>query len=483
MWNAIKAGVRSLIAPAPPVKNLEKAIDTEMSSKSAPENKSHIVHPYNVFMGTEWLYRQNSVLTFEDLRAMSKNPIIGAIIQTRLNQVAMFCRPAVDYEYGFKIVKDGSEKMTDDDIKIADEITKFIDNAGIDGLGEPSFETLIRKVLRDSLVLDQLCIEIVRQRNGIPAYLVAVDGATIRNLKDGVSPHYEQGESAYAQVVDATIQHTYTKDQLIYGIRNPITTLLHNGYGFSELEYLITTVTTLLNAEKTNALSLEQGGTQRGVLHVQSDNLSTDQMEAFSLQYKKAVKNAALQWEPPVLFTETAAKLELVTLDRSSKDIEYAQLYEYIVKLATAVYQINPEEVNWVIGTSGASTSFNSGAKDRLKFSEDKGLRPLLKFIANLITKKVVKSIHPDFSLEFSGLGRSLTEEIDLRVKEVTHYKTINEVRLDQGLEPLEDGDRILNSITTGGPVQPLEEDNEMEIDNEDEINDIEKTLTNYDWY
>jgi len=426
---------------------VEKAVNDQSNGKYNDSGSDSVfLDPFSLFLGNQWLFRKNEVITFAELRKMALNPIIGSIVNTRLNQAAMFCKKSSGYDYGYKITKnDGTGFINDSEKQIAQEISDFVLSAGIAG-GEKSLEMLVRKMLRDSLIIDQACAEIIYRRNGYPAYLVCVDGGTIRKLKTALNPKRSESTPIYAQVIDDIIVNTYTFDQLIYGIRNPSTNLQRAGYGQSELELLITTITTLLNAERYNSLALSQGGTQKGLLVIKGD-IMTSEFEAFKADFKRAIQNASNTWAPPIIRVGPTASVEWITLDRTNKDLEYSQMFEHIVKLATGVYQIHPEEVNWTIGSSGdANVSFNSGAKDRLQYSVDKGLRPLLRFLSNIVSMEIVEKINPEYRFEFAGLGTPRVDEIDLRMKEVQNYKTINEVRGEAGMSQILGGDIILNS-------------------------------------
>ena len=428
--------------------NIEKAIESAQSlARTGAKPMSKFYDPYSIFMGREWLAKAGSALTFTDLRMMAKNPIIGSIIQTRLNQVAAFCHQSNgSYEAGFQIKSNTGDG---DSSKLSNkqaEVAKFVQTAGMSGYGDSNLEEYARKVIRDSLVMDQCCGEVVMRNNGIPAYMVAVDGSTIRRLMKSLQYVAGTSDPIYAQVIDEVVVAQYTKQQLMYGIRNPSTDIRSNGYGSSELEMLVNVVTTLANAEKYNSTSLAQGGTQKGLLVIKGD-VDEPQLESFKRDFRSAIQNAAHTWKPPVLRIGPEANVDWVTLDRANKDMEYSQLFDFIVKLATGVYQISPDEVNWQVGQSGASVTYNSGVKDRLSYSQDKGLRPLLQFFAGHLNASVVSRVDPNLSLEFTGLGTSKTEEVELRTKEVGSFKTLNEVRADANLPPLEGGDVVLNPV------------------------------------
>jgi hypothetical protein len=81
---------------------------------------------------------------------------------------------------------------------------------------------------------------------------------------------------------------------------------------------------------------------------------------------------------------------------------------------------------------------------ERVAFSQDKGLRPLLVHIQTLINDYVVQRIDPNFQFEFVGLNigdeKSELEKIE---KQVKTYKTINEIRAEHDLKPIGSADKI----------------------------------------
>lgn len=423
--------------------SLEKAMSEAAERASAPV--ASFYHPMEIFTGREWVQRGNRPISYEDLRAMARNPIIGAIIQTRVSQIAAFCSPQQDaYDYGFKITSD--DKTLEKDTEFMRNVQEWVYNCGIPGYGESNLETFARKFMRDSLTIDQACAEVVGRRNGAPAYMVAVDGASIRRLKESlnyatppssITPHY-------VQIIDEQIVAKYTYDQLIFGVRNPQTDLAYAGYGMSELEILVRTVTSILNTEKYNSGQITQGGTQKGVLVVKGDTPS-DQFDSFKRDFREAIRNAASFWRPPVLRIGKDAEIEWVTLDRSNRDMEYAQLFDFLVKQACGVYQIDPSEINWQIGATGSTTTFESRGDLKIQASQNRGLKPLLTFLANQLNTHVITKIDPRLRLEFVGLDLDRSTDVSIVEREVKTYKTVNEARIERGLEPIQGGDIILS--------------------------------------
>jgi len=465
--------------------SLEKALLDARGGVDKP--KTTFFDPVRMFMGTEFLdsfgqfggghggrFGRGSrrLLRPWDLRSMAANPVIGSIIQTRINQMSVFAKPQqTDYDLGFRILSDDSAAQEDDDRK--KELSDWIVGAGLEGFGEESFEIWIRKFMRDSMVLDQACSEVVMQRNGDPAYMVAVDGALIFRLKESLE-YWEPNDDTefFAQVIDGVVRTRYTREEMMFGIRNPTTDIFELGYGLPELEILVRTVTAILNTERFNFSQVGQGGTTKGVFVVKGD-VGKGEMDNFKQEFKRAVRNAGTVWTPPVLHIgDKDGTVDWVALDRSNRDMEWAKLFEFLIREATAIYQIDPAEVNWSVGSVGATTTFESRASDKIFNSQQRGLRPLLRFMEQLLNSHVVSKLDERYFLKFLGLSTDQKDDVERRAKEVTTYKTLNEVRDELGMEPLPGGDIILNQlyaqalglefgteIVDGELVEPTEEE------------------------
>lgn len=449
---------------------IEKAIQDAKEKASEPE--STFYDPMSLFMGREWLTKGNQALGFEDLRNMATNPIIGSIIQTRINQIATYCTPRTGaYDVGFEIKSEDREAK--DDMEQSAALREWVYKAGIPGYGESSLETFARKFMRDSLVLDQACAEIVPRYNKLPAYLVAVDSATIRKLRASLNyatPNNSQ-EALYCQVIQDTITTQYPGQNMMFGVRNPQTDIAYAGYGLSELEMLVRVVTTILNTERYNSGQLTQGGTQKGILIVKG-GVDTDQFKVFKREFREAIRNASSSWRPPVLKVGEDATVDWKTLDRSNRDMEYSQLFDFLVKQACGVYQVDPTEINWSTANSGASTVFEGNTAGKVTASRQRGLKPLLTFMANQLNTNFVQRADPRYRLEFTQLEEDRSTDSEIRAREVTTYKTINEERLELGMESLgPQGDIILNQYFAGQATE--EPTKEPESDPDTRIVDI----------
>ena len=84
------------------------------------------------------------------------------------------------------------------------------------------------------------------------------------------------------------------------------------------------------------------------------------------------------------------------------------------------------------------------------KMSQDRGLRPLLRHLQTHVNE-IIERIDEDYEFEFVGIdAKSEGEAIELRLKELQSYKTLNEVREAEQLPPVPHGDIVPNPSYIG---------------------------------
>lgn len=344
-------------------------------------------------------------------------------------------------------------------------------------------------------IVNHNCFEIVPDSKGRPAEFHAVDAATIRlaatydNHKPGKAPRkfhsaefsedwkqerdlgedfvVQDDQIQTVQVIHGKIENIFTAGDMAFGIRNPRSDLWVNGYGFSETEMCLSTVLRMLWSEEYNARNFRQGNMSGGFLNLKGETYDPGTIETF----KRVIRANALGWENahrvPIL--QIPEGIEFVNLQRGNREMEYGRWQEYLLKIISGVYQIDPAEINFDIGkaSSQGQPMFENKAEWKIKYSKDKGLRPLLRFLARQISKYIIEPLNPDLYFDFVGLDKmSEPERIDLLTRQVTTYLTINEGREKEGRDPVVGGDVILNPVYFQAKAQaeqvPIKADNPM---------------------
>lgn len=434
-----------------------------VKSMPARDMKAYMENPIRMAQATNYKDKPSS-LSYNILYQMSvKNSVVGAVINTRVNQVSAFTKPARFSEdgVGYKIrLRDPSETPNAEQKEVMNSIELFLENCGFsDDSDRDDFDTFIRKIVRDSLTYDQMCFEIIPDRKGKPAEILAVDAATIRAASENYQadqtwmemvPNKKNEEVKWVQVVDGTIVSWFTARELAFGVRNPRTNINLQPYGFSELEQLIHQITSHLYAEEYNSKFFSQGGTTKGIINIKSDPNgigNKEQLDSFKRQWRAQVNGMTGAWKTPVL--QVPNGIEYINVSQSNREMEFEKWMNYLVNIVCAVYQIDPAEVNFPNngGVSGNGGSvFESSQEVKLKNSKDKGLKPLMRFIESIINKFVVSKFSQDYVFVFTGLDdKSEEEKAELDTKQVKTWRTVNEIRKEHGEKPLENGDIILD--------------------------------------
>lgn len=410
-------------------------------------------------------------------RTAQQLSIIAAIIQTRCNQIANFSAPYRQTKsLGYQIKhRDPLHETKDSELEFIKELEDFIYCCGKRHAQNPyttrtrdDFETFLKKLVRDSLTFDQCCVEVVPDLKGKPFEFLAVDAATIRiaapNSLIGPNQSWVERDSrdrfnapfqnynfdpdhppSYIQVVNGQIQNVYFENELTMGVRNPRTDIYVQGYGFGELEQLVSIVTSHLFAEEYNKRQFLQGSAPKGIINLKGENFSGDQLETFRRQWKENVEGVTNSWRTPILQAEQG--LEWIDLNKSNKDMEYGAWLEYLIKISTAVFQIDPAELNFDLAGGVQQTPlFESSQEWKLKASKDKGLKPMLRFVAKIVNKHILHQIDDNYVFDFVGLDELTEQEKhEMRKEQLNSYMTLNEIRKAEDLEALPMGDLPCN--------------------------------------
>jgi len=410
-------------------------------------------------------------LSYQMLRKMSyRNGVIASIINTRVNQTSLFATPYIqpNDRIGYMIMPKHKKyqnmfkqadptyminSLTLEEVQNIMDLGDFLDHCGTpETLSQDpqrdDFGTFLRKIVRDSLTFDQLCFEIVKDpKTGKPSAFYAVDSGTIR-LSDPKT-RIEKG-IYYVQFIDGNLYTAYAYDEMAFAVRNPTTDIKANGYGISEMEMALNYIASQIYGEEYNKRFFTQGSTPKGILNIKGSNIATEDLDSFRRAWHAQLTGVANAWKTPVLASEGG--VEWVNLGSSNREMEFGKWLEYLVNVTCGVYQIDPVEINFPNkgGVSGQSRSLNdSSLLERIQFSKDKGLVPLLRFLEKTVNKYIIGP-KTDYKYEFSFYGYTDVieqQKISLERQEVEYRRTVNEIRASYGDKPLPQGDIILNPV------------------------------------
>lgn len=386
-------------------------------------------------------------------------------------------------QYDFELERKANAELDKSTRSKKEKIQNFLINAG--EKEHRSFESkrwnlnsVCRAWIKDSLTYDRLCSELVDNKAGQLHSFFPVDGSTIKyatkalkNYKNFPSSQVmdftypekqlnyleketdvieldpeklENDEYRYVQVIKGRIERAYTDAEMKIGMRNITTDIYANGYSVSELELLIGIVTSHLNTEYYNKAYFQQGFSAKGILHIKSP-INRRKLETIRQQWHHMIKGNKNSFQTPIFAGMDDVKW--LPLTQNHAEMEFSNWLNYLTKIMCAIYQIDPAEIGLGMKDEGRSSGGISGdnTAEKLTHSKDKGLKPLLDFLASYINTNIIDRIDPDFELIFVGVeDESEKDAIERQAKEVKFKKTVNEIRAEDNLPPLPGMDDVL---------------------------------------
>lgn len=397
---------------------LQKAM-TKVAGKPKSEPRGHFFDN-ETFYDHPGEYRERPTgLSNDVLRSMSyRTPIIAAIHQTRLNQIGLFGRPRSEpTEMGFIIVPRNPDEVrnpTRATFKKVQELTEFFAFCGTKWgdrhLLRPNLEAALRMCCRDSLTFDQYGIQLVPDRMGRPSEFVVMAGHSLRlasHREDEGKWNFNPDDIHYVQVQRYEPIEYFNARDLIWGVRNPRSDLEVGGYGFSELELLIHVITGMLWAEQYNYRFFSAGSTIKGILNIKGF-VNRAQLRAFRREWFALLTGVHNAWKTPVI---NAEDVQFLPMHANNRDMEFTEWLYYLLKVASAVYQIDPSEINFMFGNEGQSVQvFESNNEAKARLSRDRGLRPLVINLQQSL-QRILDEIDPNFLIILAGLDAKTEEQ------------------------------------------------------------------------
>lgn len=412
--------------------DIEKAIEAglyveKQRIRSAEQNKSIFFLPDSIAYSGRGYKETLSRISFQTLQRMGNLYCVKNVISTRIEQITRFLKFSTDEQKeGFTIrrkrslfnSKEDMKEMTKAEQKRVERIVRFLEDGGETDKWEmpDSFVTFVRKIMQDSLSIDQLAFEITRTRGQELHQFKAIDGSMIRFL-DTVDPNYAHQFDQYrykgylpkyCQVFDQQIVFNkqlntyvmYYPWELGFGIRNVGTDIWQNGYGRSELESLIEIITYILNGVQYNGNFFKNGSNPKGFIKMNGPNTNQTQLNDFKQKWRQMLTGTENSHKIPIF---AGLDLEWVDLQKGNRDMEFDNWTKFLIVLLCSVYRIDPSELGFQF-REAANLFGQQGQRERLDHSKQKGLYPLLIFLQDIINKFLISELDEEMEFAFTGI-------------------------------------------------------------------------------
>ena len=469
--NMVKGELDELMKEANPDALLEKPDTTSSDDNPEIGRKAVLTDPYFTQQTSQTLYKYKmSRLSNKTLKDVSlRDWLVSSIIQNRVDTLMRFSRPQTKkFDMGFRVVKrDETEEYTEEERSEIENIQAFIYNCGrLKGTPDDDkmlFGEFIKLTVRDALTFGHMAVEKVKTRRGalhrfrpLPAEAVfhinkEMDKKQIqehvKSVKDQYKPKSDNDPAVNYQVNEPPLDYykyvqvsydekplaVFGDEDMIFKLFNPQNFIDSQGYAYSPLEMAIINLTHHMNTETYNSNFFTHGQAAKGVLHLKG-TVTQSQLTAFRRQFYNLINGAQHAWRTPII--AGLDDVQWVPMAGGSKEMEYIEYNSHLMRSICTQFQIDPVELglDHLVG-GGKAVSSGDGNAQKVEFSRERGLYPILMFLENFINQDIIPAIDSEYIKKYKFQFEGYTDEtpqteVALLQAEMTVNKSMNDLLL-----------------------------------------------------
>ena len=184
-------------------------------------------------------------------------------------------------------------------------------------------------------------------------------------------------------------------------------------------------MTWILWGMQYNGNFFKQGSQPKGFINIKGGNIDNSTLNEFRQAWTQTMRGVQNSHKVPVI---QGIDLEWIDLQHGNRDMEFNEWLRFLFILTCSVYRIDPSELGFNFQEQ-ARMFGQEGQKARLEHSKNKGLKPLLIFLQNIINKYLVSELAEDYEFVFTGV------EVEDEEKQVK----LDGEKLSNGMVSLED--------------------------------------------
>ena len=352
--------------------------------------------------------RSYEAVDFPTLRGLADAyDLMRLIIETRKDQVESY-----DWEIIPKEGKTVPQSVIDD----ANQFFLYPD-------GEHVWNTWMRMVLEDLLVIDAVAIYPRLTKGGDLFALELMDGATIRRVLDPTGRTPMPPDPAYQQVLKGLPAVDYTTEELFYTMRNPRT---NRFYGYSPVEQVIMTVNIALRRQLHQLEFYTSGSIPEAFAGV-PDTWSAETIQQFQLYWDNMMEGNTAERRKVKFLPMDASKMEFPKSGVVKDDFD-----DWLSRIVCFAFSISP--------TALVRQTNRATAQSSQEVALNEGLIPILNWIKRMLDLLISNAYgQPDLEFKWQ-IQKDLDPLVQAQVDQIyvtTKVVTPDEVRERLGMEPL----------------------------------------------
>jgi hypothetical protein len=401
--------------------------------------------PWQAQVGGGGKYIPKPGIPFLVLRQLAKRIEVAQAIHRTINRKALrFMQPsAKPDEPGFELFNmDPGAVMDERQQDYLHWLTKFLMNGGREfnannrkRLRRQTLPSYAQRLVADALTLDHGVTEKVPLIDGIEGLdsFYARDSATFYLGNFG---RVLEDEEVYAyQLAYGTQEIKFHSHELAIWQRNLDSDLNSSGYGCSELESSVDTLSNWITAMAYTREGLDNNAIPRGFLSI-SGSYDRNTKELFKQAWDAKVRGVQNAHSLPVLFGQNGqtAAAQFVQTGQPFNEMAFAKWISLQSSIMSAIYGIDPTEIG-MEGFTSANAHGLSGddTEEKQAASRNSGFAPFMNSLAGHLRDELIAPFADWVGVRFTGL---IDEDMKTRTAEKRRMMTINENRKELGMDP-----------------------------------------------
>ena len=304
-----------------------------------------------------------------------------------------------------------------------------------DDMGYTNFATFLGILARDSLTYDGMATWTDMDSEGRVRGFKAMNPANIRLTERGKGFHGDK--TIFAVGVDEAnaVKETYTRDKLVWKVRNPRSDADVQDYGWSEVDQGLVLLQGFTNALDMNLDTFTKNSTPNGIL-LAKGNWLQKQLDVLSRVWANLKRGTSKTWALPAIAVPKDGDLELLDLSRmKGNDAYYKDLMNMLAGLLCALFRFPVSRLGYKISGDGADAKVDPATSSGVIVDEDDpGRAPFLGHIERYINEYLLWSRWPHLMFRFHGKNpKEDAREYEARMNAMT----LDEIRANLDLEPI----------------------------------------------
>ena len=305
-----------------------------------------------------------------------------------------------------------------------------------DARGYTSFRQFLAALTRDTLIMDGMAVWTDRGDDGkVQAFKCMYSG----NIRLAMPGGYMNNPDIFSVAVDqsGTIITTFTREELVWYVRNPRSQPDVYGYGLSELQIGVRLIQGFQNAFDMNADTFQRNHVPNGMLLLKGVGWVQRQLDILTRVWNNMAAGVTKRWNFPALVVPKDGDLSVLDLsDIRGKEAYYQDFMNLSIGAFCTVFRFPPHRLGYKASGKGPDSEMpNQTAMERID-EEDIGKEELLDHIELMINEYLLSSRFPHLRFEFTGKN----QKQDAReYEERSLAMTMKERRANVGLGSLED--------------------------------------------